>query len=163
MNIIKASPADIVEVLYLLKVCVLEMNIKGWYHWDMQNHLVKYDIENNSVFLYKENEVSVGAITLNNEEIAEYKDIKWSHLSNNPLVVHRLLVHPNWREKGVAKELLVFSENFAKENGFTSLRLEVFSENQEAVGLYNQLNYKQQGEIQLHYQKSPYYCFEKTL
>ena len=163
MNIIKASPSDLVEVLYLLRVCVLEMNSKGWFHWDLHNPLVKQDLENDRVFVYIENDITIGTITLNCDEMPEYNSISWSNTSGKSLVACRLLVHPCWRKKGIAKELLAFAEKYARENGFNSLRVDVFSENNEALGLCNQLNYKQQGEIQHQYQKLPYYCFEKTV
>ncbi len=161
MNIIKAFPADLVEVLYLLRVCVQEMNGKGWFQWDLQNHLVKGDIENGTVFLYKQNEACIGTITLNTNGIEEYKNVHWPDPSRSPLFIHRLLVHPAWREKGIADNLMAFAESYAREHGFSSLRLEVFSENKDALNRFNQLNYNQIGEIQLQYQKSPYYCFEK--
>jgi ribosomal protein S18 acetylase RimI-like enzyme len=163
MNIIKASPSDLVEVLYLLRVCVLEMNSKGLVYCDLQNILAKNDIENNTVFLYKQNEVCLGMIVLDTDQDPEYKSVEWMAASHKPLVAHRLMVHPNWRNQGIAKQILTFAEHYAQENGFTSLRLDVYSENQEAVALYNNLNYKQLGEITYHYQKVPFYCFEKII
>lgn len=161
MNIVKASSADLMDVLYLLRVCVHEMNGKGWFHWDLQNQLLKSDIEKGTTFLYKQNEACVGALTINNEEIAEYKEILWPSTSHNPLFIHRLMVHPFWREKGVAGSLMYFAEGYAREQGYSSLRLEVNSENDEVINLFNELNYNKIGEIQIQYQKSPYYCFEK--
>ena len=163
MNIIKASPADLVEVLYLLKICIQEMNSKGWFHWDLQYLEVKEDVEKGRVFLYKETENTLGAITLCNEIPSEYKDITWTGTADRALVASRLMVHPVWRNQGIAKELFAFAEEYAKKEGRSSLRLDVYSENPEAVSLFNQLSFKQLGKIQHPYQKSPYFCFEKTI
>jgi len=163
MEIIKAVPADLIEVLYLLRVCVLDMNSRGWFYWDLQSPLIKEDIDNNTVFLYKQNEMTFGMISFNLKEIPEYRDINWNKASSKPLLIHHLMVHPKWREKGIAKQLITFAERYGRENGFTSLRLDVLSENQEAVSLYRELSYQQMGEVTFHYQKVPYYCFEKRI
>jgi GNAT superfamily N-acetyltransferase len=163
MSIIKASQEDLIEVLYLLRVCIQEMNARGWFHLDMHNIMVRDNINNNMVFLYKENEVYPGMITLNVQEEPEYKHVQSNDPLHKPLIAHRLIVHPSWRKKGIAKKLLAFSEQYAKDNGFTSLRLGVFSENLDAVSLYKKLNYNNLGEIFLQYQKIPYYCYEKII
>lgn len=163
MSIIKAAPSDLIEALFLFKAYVQEMNCQGWFHWEFHNSMLKNDIENNVMFLYKENEVCLGMISLNTEEKPEYKTIHWSETSSKPLIAQRLIVHPNWRNQGIAKKLLAFAEEHARENGFTSLRLDVFAENEEAVALYHHLNFSMLGEIKFHYQQVPFYCFEKII
>lgn len=163
MNIIKATSIDLIEVLFLLKVSIQEMDCQEWFCWDMHNTKIQSDIENNIVFLYKENEVCLGMISLCSDEIPEYKNFKWDESSQRPLIAHRLIVHPNWGDQGIDKSLLIFAEQYARENGFTSLRLGASSENQVAVALYHQLNYNVLGEMLTHYQKVPYYCFEKMI
>jgi len=163
MSIIKASPSDLVEVLYLLKVSIQEMNCNNGFHWNLQNCLVQNDIENNLVFLYKQNALCIGMITLSTEDPLEYKSVKWMANSPKPLVAHRLIVHPYWKNRDVAKELLAFAEQHAQEYSFTSVRSDVFTDDREVVTLYHQLNYLHTGEFILLYQKTPYYCFEKIL
>ena len=163
MNIRKASPADLIEVLYLLHVCIQEMNSKGWIHWDLENLTVKDDIEDGIVFIYKENETCLGMVTLTTEEAPEYKDVLWNQMPGRPLLVKRLIVHSKWHTQGIEKQLITFAEQFGIENGFSSLRLDVFAENKEAVALYEQLNFKYSGEIMFQYQKVPNTCFEKVL
>lgn len=48
-------------------------------------------------------------------------------------MVHRLMVYPNYEGKGVARSLIELVEKLAKENGYTTIRLVVFSENTSTV------------------------------
>lgn len=163
MNIIKASIDELIEVMYLLRVCVHDLNRKGWYCGDLQNQQVKSDIVNNSIFIYRKNEAVIGLMKLTDDEIVAHKSVAWSSTSGKPLIMRQLLVHPNWKNNEIERSMLTFAEKYAREQGFTSLRLEVYSENQDVVFLYGQMDYKQLGEVKLHYQDVPYICFEKVL
>jgi GNAT superfamily N-acetyltransferase len=101
-------------------------------------------------------------ITFSTEVLSGYEEVKWADSSKKPLIIHRLFVHPNWRKQGITDHLLTFAEEYAKDQGYTSLRLHVYGENQEAISVYNNFHYQQTGQIQLKAQKVPFYCFEKT-
>ena len=163
MNIIKAIPADLVEIYYLLKGCIKEMNAKGWLYWNLDFESVRKDVEKGVLYLFKTDYHSLGLITFCTEDLPEYKEVKWVNTSKKPLTINRLIVHPNWRKHGVADGLLAFAEEYAKEQGFTSLRLDAYSDNQEIISLFNNYNYQKTGQILTLVQKTPFFCFEKTL
>lgn len=69
------------------------------------------------------------------------------------------MVHPNYEGKGVAGSLIKFVEKLAKENGYTTIRLDVFSENTRAVNFYKKLGYRVSGKV--NFRKGEFLCCEK--
>src|SRR3989338_8684878 len=55
--------------------------------------------------------------------------------------VQHLLVNPKFQGKGIAKELMNFIEQYAKNKKIKELRLNVRCKNNKAVGFYQHLNY----------------------
>jgi len=161
MSILQATSYDLIEILYLLKVCIHEINSKGLRQRDMQFRLANIDLNKGNIYLYKKNSVTLGMITLEVDANAEYKSISWNEESSKPLIAHRLAVHPNWKNQGIENEILQFIEQFAHLKGYTSIRIDAFAENIEAIAVYNKLHYQETGQIQFHYQKVPFTCFEK--
>jgi GNAT superfamily N-acetyltransferase len=54
----------------------------------------------------------------------------------------RMYVRPQFRGLGVAKALLVYLNDFARENGVTTLRLETGIHQIEAIGLYEKFGFR---------------------
>ncbi len=50
-------------------------------------------------------------------------------------------VHPKWRKKGVARELMATAEKWFADSGATQVDLEVGAQNREALNLYSTLGY----------------------
>ena len=86
-------------------------------------------------------------MALNEDQQPGYKDLVWDDAEGRPLVIHRLGVHPAFQKQGLAKQLVRFAEQYAGENSYSSIRLDTFSGNFQAVGLYNALKYKHVGNI----------------
>jgi GNAT superfamily N-acetyltransferase len=162
MNIIKAQSADLVEIFYLLKRSVKEMNSNGWLCCNLEFELVRKDVEGGFLFLLKTDYHSLGLISFTSGVPKEHEEVKWHNSSKKPLTINRLVVHPNWRKHGITDMLLKFAEEYAKEQGYTSLRLDVYSENEEVISIYNNFQFKQTGQMLLKVQETPFYCFEKT-
>jgi ribosomal protein S18 acetylase RimI-like enzyme len=160
MNIQKALSTDLIEALYLVKTCLHEF--KGWLYADLNHFLANNHFKEAIVFLYKENEVCRGMISLI-EGTPKGENNSLNGIENKSFEVNCLAVHPNWRHQGIAKSLIAFAEKYAKEQGYASLTLSIFAENEEAVDLYSKLEYKQSGETLSSYQKVPFICFEKDL
>jgi ribosomal protein S18 acetylase RimI-like enzyme len=56
--------------------------------------------------------------------------------------VFNLAVHPQWRRRGVAKQLLLAAEQTVKQWGFSRLYMHVLEDNQPARSLYNRIGYR---------------------
>lgn len=156
MSIVKAEPSDYIEVLYLLKICTQEMYSKGWLFWDMSSLLASDFFKNSTIFLKKENEVCRGLIVLQES----YED---NYDSKKSLLIHSIIVHPFWHHQGLAKQLVRFSEEYARQKGYEQLNLFVFSGNPDAVSLYDKLNYTRKAEVLSDSQQLPFIKFEKQV
>jgi GNAT superfamily N-acetyltransferase len=72
-------------------------------------------------------------------------------------------VHPNWHKKKIATKIMKFAEDFALENNYISIRLDVYSRNFRGVGLYESCGYKRTGQVHFRNKKPPFFCYEKIL
>jgi ribosomal-protein-alanine N-acetyltransferase len=70
---------------------------------------------------------------------------------------------PNYRRKGIAKKLLQELENLLKQKGINEIHLEVKEDNNPAIKLYQNLNYKKTGKLEKYYGKTHGLYLEKTL
>ena len=64
--------------------------------------------------------------------------------------IFNLAVHPQWRRRGVAKQLLLAAAQTVKQWGFASLYMHVLEDNQPARNLYDCLGYRlhsQEGHV----------------
>lgn len=127
--------SDIDQILSLTKACSLDLIQKGINQWDEDypsRSIILSDIEQETLFVLLRQEEIVGIVVLNEKQDDEYQQIKWkSGEQAKYLVVHRLAVHPNHQGKGFARKLMDFSENFASENNYDSIRLDTFSLNKK--------------------------------
>ncbi|MHB1439223.1 MAG: GNAT family N-acetyltransferase [Cuniculiplasma sp.] len=65
-----------------------------------------------------------------------------SPISDESIDIESVAVDPDFRGKGLAKSLMNYVENMAKEMGFKRMQLEVREFNMEAIGLYKKLGYE---------------------
>ena len=108
----------------------------------------------------------VGVVVLNEAQAPEWSPVVWQDHVGPALIVHSLAVLPSSQGKGYGKAILNLCESFAQEQGYTSIRLDAFSENVAAVRFYERHGYTLQAEIQLLNKPvghQRYYCYEKRL
>lgn len=167
MNIEKASEADIAQLLSITKSCSKHMIENGIFQWNEyypSKEVLLNDIDLNQLWKLVKGNSIIGLVVLTEVEDKEYENVKWLTDNGNSLYIHRLAVHPTFQGKGFAKQLMVFAENFAKENNYTSLRLDTFSQNKRNLKFYIQQNYIKLEPIYFPNQSEyPFYCFEKVL
>lgn len=166
MEIVQAKDTDFIEILYLLRVCILDMNKKGFKHWNSVYpgpEIIREDLAKEAIYLAKEKGVCKGMVTLDNVEPEEYKAIKWSDNASNPLFMHRLAVHPIWQGKGIAIMLMNFAEEFAKQKGFDSLRIDVNITSLHAQHLCEKQKFNKAGEFYNIFQQQPFVCYQRKI
>jgi GNAT superfamily N-acetyltransferase len=167
MEIVRASSEYIKEVLELVRECIKYMNDQGVDQWNdqyPQPEIFLSDIEKDSLYIIKNEEMITGIIVLSEEQDKQYDQIEWTDKFGKVLLIHRLAVHPKWQKKGIAQKLMDFAESYAKENGYSSIRLDTYSQNPRSLKLFEKRNYERKsGHVHFPECKEPYYCYEMLL
>ena len=161
-RIIRAEKHHLLDAMFIYKSCVREMNERELFNWNTaypSQHGVLSDIRDESLYIYIEKHTSIGVVCLNAQEPEEYRDLKWNY-DGPSLFVHRMAVHPSWRNLGVAEKMMNFAYQFAKENHFNSIRLDAIIKNPQAIRLYEKCGYEKVNTIHLSYQKDKFRCME---
>jgi GNAT superfamily N-acetyltransferase len=164
MEIIQAKSADLVEILYLLKVCSRDMNSKGLRFWSSSfpaAEQINRDIYEGHVYLVKDKGVCKGMMILNSTEPEDYRQMNLSSENSKPFFVHCMAVHPLWQGKGIAGMMINYAQEMAKKHGFTSIRLDIYQTSEDAIQLCEKLSFKEIGSFQANFQRIPYVCYEK--
>ncbi len=160
--IIKAEEKDFLEIMFIYQLTVYAMNDQGLFNWNTAYpgfRDVLADIREGDMYIYKEDEVVLGVVCLNQEQPEEYEPLSWKY--DGPfLVVHRLAVHPSFRNRHIGEKMMKFAAGMAKEKGFRSVRLDAITVNPSAMKLYSKTGYEQVGIIFFSYQKDPFMCME---
>jgi ribosomal protein S18 acetylase RimI-like enzyme len=164
MEIIQAKSTDLIEILYLLKVCSRDMNSKGLRHWSSSfpsAEQIDRDIRDGHIYLVKDKGVCKGMVTLNSTEPEDYRQIKHTSDNSRPLFVYCIAVHPTWQGKGIARMMIDYAQEMAKKNGFSCIRLDIYQTSEDARQLCELLSFKEIGIFLANYQRIPYVCYEK--
>ena len=166
MKILQAVPNDLIEVLYLLKDCVSDMNEKGHKHWNNAypgTDFMIEAIENKTLHLYKDNEIAKGMVVLSDVEPNEYKNIEWQGKDDKILFIRFLAVHPNWLDQGISERMVEYAEGYAKNNGYSTMRFDIYSGINGADKLCIDMGFNQTGQFHSEFQQTPYFAYEKSL
>ncbi len=160
-------PAKILEISDIMNItaaCSTHMINNGIFQWN-ENYPSKNKFENDLVrkelyVLEREGRI-IGTIVISTLMDEEYVPITWSSPNNGAIYIHRLAVHPIHQGKGYAQQLMQFAEDHAKNNGFDSVRLDTFSQNQGNQRFYEARGYQKLGDIFFPKQsKHPFHCYE---
>jgi len=167
MVIKNALRTDIDKLYAITKRCAREMIARGIFQWDEKYpsiDILLQDIELEQLWKIEEESLIIGIIVLTEIEDEEYKNVKWLTKSGNSLYVHRLAVDPKFQGLGYAQKLMNFAEKFAKENNYSSIRLDTFSKNRRNQIFYKKRDYTKLEKIYfLNQSEHPFYCYEKII
>ena len=166
MEVVLAEPLDLVEILYLISQCVIDMNEKGEMQWNTVTpsaHTIIDEIKKKNIYLVKDKGVCKGLLNITDIQPEHYKEINWGSNTSKVLYIRYMAIHPYWLNKGIDKLLIEFAEKYAKKNNFTNIRLSAFQNNQLKTNFYNQEKYQKKGEFFDQYQKTPFVCYEKKI
>lgn len=166
MHIQKAIPNNLIEIMYLVRQCIEDFNKNNIYQWNVSypnNFQLLHEIEKGSLYLMINKGIPIATITFDEVQNSVFDDIEWKNNDGKFLVIHRIAVFPTWQNKGVGRKLMEFTENYAKENKYKSVRLDVTNSNQNLVRIYEKLGYVQTGDILYPEQKISFKCLEKMI
>ena len=78
-------------------------------------------IEEGSMYLYKENDATVGAMAVTMYQGEDYHAIEWSQLveDDKVAVIHILAVSPDYQGTGIGSEMIREAIRLAQTNGYT--------------------------------------------
>jgi ribosomal protein S18 acetylase RimI-like enzyme len=163
MDISPGNRGDLTAVMDLVRDCISYMESQGIHQWDElypNCKVFEKDLGKRLLYLAKEEEGQcLGMVTLHDYQPAEYALVKWQFVTDRFMVIHRLAVHPHFEGQGLAKRLMEFAEEKARDGGYEAIRLDAFTENPRALGLYNRLGYRNAGTVT--FRNRLFLCFEK--
>lgn len=162
-----AKISEIPDILTITGACAADMIKKGIYQWNEHypsQEVFEKDIDRGELYVVEDKKQLIGTIVISTFMDAEYKPIVWLTDNTNNVYIHRIAVHPDFQGKGFAQKLMDFAENYAKENGFISIRLDTFSQNKSNQKFYETRGYEKLGDIYLPKQSEyPFHCYELVL
>lgn len=163
MPIITASRLHLDQTMQAIDACVNELQRLGIDQWDDEypsSEVISAAIDKRSLFVIVESGLVAAAVGLDAEQPLEYLSCSW-RFGLHALIVHHLVVHPDYWRNGYATKLMDFSENCASSKGFSSIRLDAYTGNQAALSLYQKRGYSEAGEVTFPRRRLPFRCFEK--
>ena len=159
----KATVLDLNSIMQITKACAKHMINQQIFQWNEHypnRNAFKNDVQRGELYVYMQNNICMGCIVITTIKDVEYVPIEWLTKDKN-IYIHRLAVHPKYQGKGIAQQMMTFAENFAKINGYFSVRLDTFSQNKRNQKFYETRGYKRLGNIYFPKQsKHPFYCYE---
>ena len=165
MKINLVIPQEIDSVMLLIKTAIEKMHSAGieqWGDYYPTRDIFLGDIADCSLYAARVDGNIAGIVVLNEIQSREYESIDWVDKQGKVLAVHRLCVSPAFQGKGIGRKLMQFAENYARENNYSSIRLDAFAKNPVSVGLYESLGYQRRGLV-TYRPWSISYCYEKVL
>ena len=166
MRILKANLNDSTEILKIFERCKEKLVIQRIYQWDDEYPNVQYINEDiNTGALYKgvvESRIAA-VISFDESQEKEYEMLNWRYTNGTSLIVHRLAVDPDFQGLRFSSILMEYAENYAIENGFSSIRLDAYVGNKMVIDFYRRKGYREAGEVYFPRRTLAFKCFEKSI
>lgn len=108
-------------------------------------------IDEDNLFVLRREGVIAGSVILNHVPEKAYEEVIWAvdAAYKDIIVIHTLVVHPHFMEKGIASQLMDFAKEYSITHSFKSIRLDVSIDNKPAIKLYEKCGYKYVGTVDL--------------
>ena len=163
----KAKLLEIPEILEVTRACAQHMIANGIFQWNEHypsRTAFENDINRDESYVLEDDKKIIAGIVVSTYMDEEYVPIKWLTPNKKNIYIHRLFVHPDYQGEGFAQKLMDFAEGYAKTNGFHSVRLDTFSQNQRNQRFYETRGYQKLGDIFFPKQSThPFHCYELVL
>ena len=161
----KAKLSDLDAIMSIINETVKEMKSYGNDQWDENYPNSKTfinDIENESLYIYEEDNYIKGFVCIDYEQAKEYKDLNWS-LNEKCMVTHRMAINSKFRNNQIASKLMDFCEELALKKGVKYLKADTYSINIKMNSFFKKRGYNFVGEVFFEGKEKPFYVYEKIL
>lgn len=133
-HIRQAQLEDVASIMRIVEDAVTLLrndHVDQWQNNYPNPTVVRQDIENKTMVVAVDGDTVVGFCNISFEEDENYQTIfDGSWVTNNPyIVLHRIAVAKEYYGKGVSKAMLEYSENLARANKITSIRVDTHPDN----------------------------------
>ncbi len=188
IKITKAKVSDLKQIMVVIKKAVENMYEEGIYQWDEyypNEERFTSDIANSNLYVLREYEEGsvIGVAALDGNQESEYAMVDWNYEKSSLdeeeietlireevtysidgiLVIHRLAIDPDYQGKGYARNFMEKLEMEATRRGAKIIRLDCYSCNEKANGMYKKLGYKYVGDVYFRHREYPFHCYDKEL
>lgn len=118
------------------------MHTDGLFQWTLdyprESHFAQ-DIEDNFCYVYVQGDEVLGVMSVMPENEESYREISW--IKENSLVLHRLMVNPSSRRKGIARALILFAYELVGLKNLESLKIDTHPHNLPMRNLLKSLHF----------------------
>ena len=163
MKIRPALRAELNEVHAIVRAATFHMEEQGIFQWDEvypNRDVLRDDIEKRELHVLEVNRGLVAFAVINEEQSPDWAKADWQY-AGQPLTVHRLTVDPAFQRRGFAMRLMDFVEGTAAKGGYDCIRLDAFTQNPAAFGLYEKRGYRKAGIVP--FRKGEFFCYERKI
>jgi ribosomal protein S18 acetylase RimI-like enzyme len=146
-----AEKEDLKRVMEIIGDAKRFLKLSGSTQWNgpkgyPDRFTLEKDIEKRNCFLYEEDGYIYGlGVFSGMEPEYENKGIKWLTDGLNYMTIHRIATSDDARGKGVAKKLMLYAVEVAKERGNKSIRIDTHPKNTIMQNMLKGLGYTELG------------------
>lgn len=149
LRMVAAIEADYNTLIEMHRHCTKDLDEKGIFQWTddyPSPETIRYAIENGCQWKLMDGEEWIGGVVLNEEQSDEWQTISWG-FDGPALVIHALIINPEYQGRGYGQQAIDIIEEYGIKEHYVGIRLDVFTENPGAIGLYKKNGYKFLGEV----------------
>ena len=157
------------EIFNLYQACGEVLTAQSILQWDENypgREFVKEAIDQNDLYVMLKSGNIIGAVILNEAETPEWEAVEWRDVIGKPLVLHGLCISPTHQGKGYGRKMIEWCEDYARQYGYTSVRLETFDGNPVSNRLYLHSDFQLRGYVEFTHRPKDcqrYNCYEKWI
>lgn len=102
-----------------------------------------------TMFVFEDEGEIRAAAKIDREQVVEYRNCSWANEAEDSqvMVLHTLVVDPDFPRKGYGKGFVAFYEEYALEAGCPYLRMDTNAKNKAARSMYEKLGYTEAGIV----------------
>jgi len=153
-NYRKATLTDIPQIWNIIKGAILRRKNDGSKQWQdgyPNEKTIQNDIKKGVGYVltdHNDHIVGYAAILINDEPA--YAKIKGTWITNEDfVVVHRIAISEQELGKGLAKQMLIFTEEIALKNNIFSIKVDTNFDNIPILKIFEKLRYTYCGEVEI--------------